>query len=517
MTSAFGLLTTGFVPKPQPTIRDEINAALRGAFGASIKLGDKDILGQIVGIISERYALLWELGQQVYSSEDPDAATFAALDAVCALTGTIRELASASTVALTLCGVPGSVIASGSRGGASNGSLWATDASATIAALLAWTATTAYGQGDRVTRASRGYQCITAGTSGSSGPSSTDADITDGTVHWRYIGEGVGAIDAASTCTTTGPVIALSGDISTIKTPVLGWQSVRNLADAKVGRDVEVDGDLRVRRENELATGGNSPPDAIRADVLATAGVTGCTVFYNPTDVTDADGVSPHSVEVMVQGGTDADVAATIFASVAAGIGTVTTASPPYSVSVNVIDSEGALHTIKFSRPTPLNIYVDLTIVKFPAPSGTAPPIVPSYPTDGDTQITTAITTYGAAQPVGRDVSSAAVGAQAFKVDGVLDVTQTLCWTSPISVTPTAWTGSHAYTSGDQVTNDGRQYVCITSGTSAASGGPSTTAADITDGTAHWRWMGATIVVTSRQIAVFDSSRVTIHSTNGTP
>ena len=41
------------------------------------------------------------------------------------------------------------------------------------------------------------------------------------------------------------------------------------------------------------------------------------------------------------------------------------------------------------------------------------------------------------------------------------------------------------------MTNSGNAYVCITSGTSASSGGPTTTSNNITDGTAHWQYLGA--------------------------
>lgn len=55
----------------------------------------------------------------------------------------------------------------------------------------------------------------------------------------------------------------------------------------------------------------------------------------------------------------------------------------------------------------------------------------------------------------------------------------------------TAWATETAYTLGQRRTNDsGKVYECITAGTSAASGGPTGTNADITDGTAHWAYKG---------------------------
>ena len=55
-----------------------------------------------------------------------------------------------------------------------------------------------------------------------------------------------------------------------------------------------------------------------------------------------------------------------------------------------------------------------------------------------------------------------------------------------------AWGSSTAYTAKTSwVINDtGKVYLCTTSGTSAGSGGPTGTGSDITDGTAHWTYIG---------------------------
>lgn len=518
MTSQFGLTDQGFVAMTLQDVRNVLNSKWQALQGL-VDVSDNALEGQLFGILAEVFALIWELAEAVYSAQDPDAATGGGLDALAALTGTFRQAATKSAATLTLCGDPGTVVPATSLAAqTSTGQSFATlVASAAFSTLPIWVATTAYAVGDRITRASRGYQCTTAGTSaGSGGPTSTADDITDGSVHWRYLGEGTGAIDVAALCTVTGPVTALSNDIAVIQTPVLGWKTVKNLLDAVPGTNLETDAALRVRRREELSRAGNSTPDAIRADILEVGAgtnnpVTACTVFYNNTDTTDGDGVPPHSVEVLVQGGVDQDVANAVFAAVAAGIGT------RGGTTMSVTDSEGFSHNVSFSRPTAVPVYVDVQLTVFLTATGTAPPIVPLYPSDGDAQVKGAVVTYGGAQPVGKDVVSMSVGAQAFKVAGVLDVAQTLVWTAAISTSPPAWAPTTGYTSGNQVTNDGRQYVCTTSGTSAGSGGPSTTAADITDGTAHWRWLGATITMTSRQLATFDSSRVTLHDTNGTP
>lgn len=63
-----------------------------------------------------------------------------------------------------------------------------TTAAAAIAAATAWVNTTAYVVGNRRKNGGFLYECITSGTSaGSGGPLTYGVDITDGTVHWKYI------------------------------------------------------------------------------------------------------------------------------------------------------------------------------------------------------------------------------------------------------------------------------------------------------------------------------------------
>ncbi len=66
---------------------------------------------------------------------------------------------------------------------------WQVSVTATPASIApAWAASTAYVVGRVAVNGYKLYRCITAGTSaGSGGPTGTSTDITDGTVHWRYL------------------------------------------------------------------------------------------------------------------------------------------------------------------------------------------------------------------------------------------------------------------------------------------------------------------------------------------
>lgn len=434
--ATYGLTNEGFLVKTLDVIRSDISIALQAVFGPSIRLDDQSILGQLVGIIAERMALLWELAEAVNSSQDPDAATGAALEQLCLLTGTLRPPATYSAVQLTLTGDPGTVIPSGTKVKTTSTLLeFSTSNGALLVALAAWVASTPYVVDDRVTVNGHVYQCVTAGTSDvGTGPDSEPPDflnpaatpqarnaIVDGTVVWVYLGEGTAVDDVVAQATDSGPVTAVAYDISTIVNAISGWDSVTNLADANTGRNIATDSELRLLREQELATGGSSPINALRAELLRVTGVLVASIFVNNTDFVDADGVPAHSIEALVRGPEtpdavfDQNIWDALLAGVAAGIRTY--ANPAGNPVVGTAtDDEGNVHAMSFSRPVNRTIYVDLLLVKDPA----------LYPTDGDDQIKLAIVTWGDLQNTGKNVVANALIAQAFKIPGVLDVTH--CW-----------------------------------------------------------------------------------------
>jgi hypothetical protein len=82
-------------------------------------------------------------------------------------------------------------------------------------------------------------------------------------------------------------------------------------------------------------------------------------------------------------------------------------------------------------------------------------------------------------------------------------------WTSQevdyTAIASAAWTINTVYAQGAFVSNSGNLYVCITSGTSAGAGGPTTSAADITDNTVHWMYLGVgSTGVTTNDVIVYN-------------
>lgn len=450
--SDFGVVAEGFTAKPLATIKEEIETALKQIFGESIDLAPQSNFGQLVGVLSERYAELWDVAEMVYAAFTPDGATGSALDALCGITGTVRIPAASSVVTATLTGTTGTVVAEGKEVSVDTvGTKFSTIAEATIAAATAWVNTTGYVVGNRRKNGGNIYICITSGTSaGSGGPTTTSADITDGTAHWQYLGLGTGYVDVVAESNDTGPKVALSGTLTVIDTGVSGWSNVMNILDATLGRNEESDADLRTRREEELRAVGKASVESIREALLAVAGVESCTVFENTTDTTDGDSLPPHSIECLVlfdDTVTDEqDIFDTIWDNKAAGIATYG------GESGTVTDASEIDHTINYSKPTEKTVYVEIDLI-----------VSTAYSVDGDTLVKEAIAAFGAAVINGQDIVSSRIAAQAFGVAGVLDVTG-----CRISVAPT------------------------------------------TDPTVE-----TTIAIGTRQIARYDTSRITVATTPG--
>lgn len=441
----YGLFPEGFVAPTRAQLRERVETSLRNEFGKSLPLGNRTLLGFLVGVLVDALASLWEGLEQVNSAFDPDKAIGAALASLGLLTGTFRQPERASTAILTLCGDDGTVVDDGNVVATeSTGKQFETDESVTITLLDSWATSASYNVGDRVTNAGLCFQCITAGDSAGSGPGPDEdvEDITDNTAHWRCIGEGEGAADIEASCLEIGDIVAVAGDLNAIQTPVAGWLSARNLEDAELGQPEQSDEAFRIFREADVARPGTGTPPAIRAAMLELPGVTSAIVFMNVTDQVDQDGLPPHSCEILVRGGEDQDIWDALWSNVPIGIQTIG------DEEGTTIDEEGLEQVVRFSRPEEINVYVTVDLAKLPNVYG------------GDTAVEEAIVSWGDGV-IGRNVVASAISAQCFAVPGVVDVTSVKIGTAP-----------------------------------SPSG-------------------SATIVVSRRQLADYDTSRITVNSVDG--
>lgn len=321
--SEYGVSSEGFKRKRLDLLLSEINAEVKSIFGENFNTSPESPDGQINGVISESNANLWEIAEESYNTFNPSAATGVALSNLVQLNGITRLPASSSRSNLTITGSAGVTIPSGSL----------------------------------------------VSTSDTGDQFSTEIDLV-------LDGSGNGTVFASAI--STGPIKGLTGTLTVIDTPITGWDTVTNIADAVEGTNEETDVELRVRREQSVARDAQAIIDAIFAEVRAVVGVTEVTVLENDTDTgPDANGLPAHSVHVIVVGGADEDIAEAIFLKKTLG------ATPFGTVTVAVDDDQGIPHDISFSRPTEIPIYIIVNLTAFP-----------DYPTTGDADIKQAIVDY---------------------------------------------------------------------------------------------------------------------------
>jgi hypothetical protein len=115
-----------------------------------------------------------------------------------------------------------------------------------------------------------------------------------------------------------------------------------------------------------------------------------------------------------------------------------------------------------------------------------------------DTVWTAALTAYpGLDADIAKGVTAYGWGngvAKASRVHGMIQISGgVISFNNVWGIGPyiSAWAGNTAYALGDRRTHDsGKAYEVITAGTSAASGGPTGTGSNITDGSVHWKYLG---------------------------
>lgn len=303
--TVYGIVPTGFTTKPASIIEEEIAADQRAspALGPEWDTSAESPSGQLNGIMAAKLAELWELLAIVYAARVPSNTSYATLDALGALTGTLRRAATYGTVTLAVTLNAATTLPAGNR--------------ASVAGQL-----------------TNLWETLVSVTNSGGAP----AQVT-----------------VAAQAVTVGAVIANAATITVIATPSAGWTAVTNAADAVPGLPVESDPALRLRRESELQGAGTSPADALAAHLLDVDDVLQAVVFENDTDYV-VDGIPPHAMECMVLGGTDTAVAQAIWTGKAAGIATFG------STSVVVVDAAGASRTMRFSRPTVRPSWIEATV-----------------------------------------------------------------------------------------------------------------------------------------------------------
>ena len=354
-----GLSEEGFNRRSREEIQSDMMSRASNLFGENVNLAENSPLGLFIRLLSYPLALIWFTMEKVYNSAFVDTATGQSLDYVAKYIGITRREASKAVGTVEFTGDDGTTIPEGFL-------------LETADPVIEFETT------ESVT--------ISGGTA--------EADIQ--------------AVEAGIESNVS------SNTITEIVNPIAGLDSVTNPSETTGGQDRETDAELRQRYEESVARGGASTIDSIRASLLELDGVIDAIVEQNNTMDT-VDDRPPKSIESFVYGGTDEDIAETIFDTKAGGI------QAYGDVELQVEDSMGTDHTIAFTRPDFIDVYVEADITT----NG-------DFPTGGEDEVKTEIIKYiGGTDTdlveydgltLGEDVIRTKIIAAIHNIDGITDV-----------------------------------------------------------------------------------------------
>ena len=329
----YGITSTGYVKKDYLTLMNDSETRLKSddIFGSDIDFTENDPLYHFFSVLNEGLSELWEVWEQVFYAGSPKYAEGVNLSNIGKLIGISRKQASKATGIERFAGTSGTVISANYQ-----------------------------------VQTNSGITFLTTQTMGIGSSGYVDIPIVAQSA-------GINGVVAANT-------------ITKIVNPMIGLNSITNPADTTGGQDEETDTAFRTRYIESTASGDGSTVEAIRAKLLGILGVTDAKVQENVTDET-VNSVPPHSIYCLVHGGNDTDIANAIFLKKSAGISTFGT------TSVNIQDTQGIIHAIKFSRPTQVNVYIKVTVTTSA-----------NYPADGNIQIRDKVKNYIDNILVGQDI-----------------------------------------------------------------------------------------------------------------
>ena len=322
----FGITTTGFEIKTFQEILDSMETTGKQAenFGEDFDLRDGTPQKQFFSVIAEELASLWEQLGNVYAQGQFDQAEGVGLDYLTKRIGVRRNQAlkagQLTDEPVSFFGINGTIIPI-----------------------------------DFLVETESGIQFKTK----------SSGTISGGTVDINIEALLAGADGNVS-----------SGTVIVITNPLAGLDTVTNASAFTSGTNQETNEELRARAQESIALLGRSTSNSIRTTLLATVGVTDALVQENDTSAT-VGGIPPKAISPVVLGGSDNDVATSIFNTKAGGIQSFG------AETVGFTDDSGNTITIGFERPTLIDVWIDAVVTK-----------ASDYPVDGDTQVKTIIVDY---------------------------------------------------------------------------------------------------------------------------
>jgi uncharacterized phage protein gp47/JayE len=277
---------------------------LRQIYGADINVDPNSPDGQMVQLFAQVSVDYYELLAQVFNGMDPDTAVGVVLDLRCAINGVARKAGTYSTQGVTVVTTQAVTLPG-----------------LDTVPLAPFTISDAAGN--------RFYLAATTviGGAGSNNLQFRAADL--------------------------GAVVVASNSLTTIVSVTLGVASVTNgVLAGTTGVNEESDAQLRVRRQNSVEIPSKGYLQGLIGALYAIDGVTSVLVLENVGATPDGNGIPGHSIWVVVNGGTNADVANAIYVHRNAGCGM------KGGVSVNITQVDGSIFAVLFDRPVVETLWI---------------------------------------------------------------------------------------------------------------------------------------------------------------
>lgn len=289
----------GFSLPEYPATLEKFQQSLRDIFGADLYLEPDSQEGQLAAIVALAQQDTFALAAAVYNAFSPQTAQGAGLSRMVIINGIRRQAAGYSTAPVRLTGVAGTTI----RGGQLEddaGRKWDLPAEVIIPAA--------------------------------------------------------GEITVTATAQEPGDIHAAAGEIKIIATPCRGWQSAVNTMAATPGRAVETDAALRKRQAVSTALPSLTVFEGTLGAVAAVPGVTRWRGYENDTGEADDNGLPPHSICLVVEGGDAQAIADAIAIKKTPGCSTYG------DVEMLTRDEMGVPNYIRFFYAAPVRVRLRVTV-----------------------------------------------------------------------------------------------------------------------------------------------------------
>ena len=218
-----------------------------------------------------------------------------------------------------------------------------------------------------------------------------------------------GQITVTAKAENVGAIEATPGSVTIIKTPTRGWQTVNNLQGAVIGTPVETDEQLRKRQNGSTAMASQSTWEGIVSTIANLEGVKRVSGLRNDTNETSNDGIPPHSVAIVVEGGSSQEISKAIFLKKGEGVSTYGSTLSEYT------DTFGIKNKVSFTRPVSVPIYVTVSIK-----------ITPSYVSAVGNEVKQRIADYINSLDISKDVVITRVLAEAIMSGNGVDTSYQL-------------------------------------------------------------------------------------------